>query len=482
MVRCPRFGFLLFGLIAFLGFLILGRGALGEDSVRTEKVKKEIDENVSKEVINIKEAPKPLPTIDPKTPLKDLLPPAPAVKSEGLYLGQDLSRVPEVLFESAPAKELTTEQWQERKGRTIAAALHLNSGTEDGFLKALLRNRRDLAGAPFQMGGACRTKGLRRIAFKTSAEWIRNGGLAQNKFSEFLDSVDKQEGPERGKRERYLQAHIAALSQIMGGESVENRLTMVQHLASVSRVEATRELARLAVFAPEKSVREAAVEALTVRRERDYTDLLVGALRYPWPGVAENAARAIVKLERKDLLPKLIDVLADSDPRGPKVEEIDGKKTSVAQELVRINHHKSCLLCHAAADPEKTPDDVLVAEVPLPSEKLAPPEQGYNKSGSNLLVRIDVTYLRQNFSVMQAVEDSSAWPAIQRFDFIIRKRVLTEREAEALREKLTLREPGELSPYHRAAVRALRDMTGRDFEAKPEPWRKLLDREAKKGT
>src|SRR5262249_6778422 len=76
----------------------------------------------------------PLPTIDPKTPVKDLLPVAPKAKRAPVYLGEDLSRVPELHFEAAPEKELTTERWQKRKGHTAAAALHLNGKHEDGFL------------------------------------------------------------------------------------------------------------------------------------------------------------------------------------------------------------------------------------------------------------------------------------------------------------------------------------------------------------
>jgi hypothetical protein len=146
--------------------------------------------------------------------------------------------------------------------------------------------------------------------------------------------------------------------------------------------------------------------------------------------------------------------------------------------MVRINHHRNCLLCHAPADREKLPKDALVAEVPIPSEELPDLTRGYGKSESNLLVRIDVTYLRQDFSVMQEVNEKSAWPSQQRFDFVVRKRRLTAAEANDLRKRLEKREPGALSPYQRAAVQALRELTGRDFEARPEPWRRLLQGKA----
>lgn len=53
-------------------------------------------------------------------------------------------------------------------------------------------------------------------------------------------------------------------------------------------------------------------------------------------------------------------------------------------------------------------------------------------------------------------------------------------EAKDLRERITKREEGELSPYHKAAVRALRDLTNRDLPAKADAWRKLLKLPAKR--
>ena len=234
------------------------------------------------------------------------------------------------------------------------------------------------------------------------------------------------------------------------------------------------QLALMAVFSTHESVRKDAIEALSVRRERDFTAVLVEALRYPWPAVARNAAEAIVKLDRKDLMPNLVDMLESADPRGPETVEKQGRKLTTARELVRVNHHANCMLCHAPAERGKVPDDILDAEVPIPSEPLPHPSDGYGNTESNLLVRIDVTYLRQDFSAMQAVDEKGPWPAMQRFDFVVRKRELSDAEAEELRSRLEKREPGVLSPYQKAAVNALREMTGRDFEAKAEPWRRHL--------
>ena len=72
------------------------------------------------------------------------------------------------------------------------------------------------------------------------------------------------------------------------------------------------------------------------------------------------------------------------------------------------------------------------------------------------------------------MRDDAPWPALQRFDFVVRERALAEGEAAELRKRLETREPGVLSPYQEAAVKALREMTGRDFGAKADIWRKHL--------
>jgi hypothetical protein len=86
-----------------------------------------------------------------------------------------------------------------------------------------------------------------------------------------------------------------------------------------------------------------------------------------------------------------------------------------------------------------------------------------------LLVRVDVTYLRQDFSALQEVTDwsSESWPSKQRFDFLLRRRVLTAAEAADLRKRLAAGE----SPYRRAAARALRELEGRAPKPQPEAGR-----------
>jgi hypothetical protein len=395
-------------------------------------------------------AARPLPPVDPTTPVASLLPTPPQTSKSPAYLGDDLSRVPELMIEATP--KATTDEWRSRKARMAAVALDLNRKEEDGFLKALLNSRPDLAGLPFVMGTACRTSGDRAKAFKEAAEAVRrNQGAAL---------LARLPGPDAGeeKRQHFYQAHLAVVTQVVPVHGPQEQDELVRALSSVPRPEATRALASLAVFSAEEAVRAAALEALAVRREEGSTEVLVAGLRHPWPGVASNAASAIAKLKRKDLIPHLQAVLDAPDPRGPTTELVAGREEVVAHELVRVNHSHNCLLCHAPAERGTTPPETLVAEVPVPTEPL--PRGGYDQSESNLLVRVDVTYLRPDFSAMQAVTDwtAEAWLKKQRFDFLVRRRVLTTAEAADLRARLA-----RVSSYRDFAVLALRELTGPDF-------------------
>ena len=116
----------------------------------------------------------------------------------------------------------------------------------------------------------------------------------------------------------------------------------------------------------------------------------------------------------------------------------------------------------------------LTVAVPLPNEPLAKPSEGGYQSTPptpDIVVRLDMTYLRQDFSMMMPVSDAHPWPDMQRFDFLVRTRTLTATEAQAYDSAL---EPGQLSPYHRSALFALRELTGRDTEPTAAAWRKML--------
>jgi hypothetical protein len=411
-------------------------------------------------------------------------------------------------FQAAFTKEeIQADGGAQRVAQVLANINHLNGKKTDGFLLALRGERPDLDGLPFAMGDACRTKGERTRQFKLAVESVRqafqNAPGAQEQlivqngqpdsgrasadqfwqmYKQICDQLDQGASAiDRGRRDDVAAARVAALMQILAPESPDVRLGLVRYLSTVSHADATKALARLAVFSEEDEVRKAAVDALKVRRERDYTDILVRGLHYPLPSAARHAADAVAKLERTDLIPQLVGMLEDPDPRAPVAAEDGKKSTLVVHEVVRVNHHRNCLMCHSPGNTEGISADTLTAGIPLPNEPLASPSNGYQTSQPTLLARIDVTYLRQDFSLFQPVEDAAPWPQMQRFDFLVRTRPVTDDEAKEFREALDKREPGKLSPYHRAALTALRDMTGKDTEPTAAAWRKLLDLPAKKG-
>jgi hypothetical protein len=501
--------------------------------------------------------------IDPKSPVKDLLPVAPKNVRRGPVLPDDLSKVPEARFQQPLARDHGGDGGAKETAFTLAKINVLNGRETDAFMKALLDDRPDLSGLPFAMGDSCRTKGERSRQFTIAVNTVRQaqgqvfpvpttggssgsfalppgagstfvplspggtGGpgagpqppqapqptqpvqttgtapvtaLAVVELAEFAQApaspteaaafwqryreIIAQQDSARSSTDKALREHvtvarIAALMQVLAPESPSVRLGLVKYLSGVPHAEATRALAKLAVFSEEDEVRLAAIEALKVRRERDYTDVLLRGLRYPWPAVSKRAADAVAKLERTDLIPHLVDLLDDPDPRAPHAKEVDQKKVTVVDELVRVNHHRNCMMCHSPGNDGNVSQDTLTAPVPLPGEQLTPPSQGYRGSVPDLIVRIDVTYLRQDFSVMQAVPDAAPWPEMQRFDFLVRTREVSDEEAVAYREKLDKGERGQLSPYHRGALAALRELTGKDAEPTADAWRKLLDLPAK---
>ncbi len=271
--------------------------------------------------------------------------------------------------------------------------------------------------------------------------------------------------------EYVITARIAALMQVLAPDSVAMRKGLVKYLAATSHAEATRALAKLAIFSADDEIRNPAIDALKVRRERDYTEILLRGLRYPLPAVAKRATEAMTRLERTDLVPELVNFLEEPDPRSPTLKEMGEKKVPVMRELVRINHHRNCLMCHAPAVPNEFPTQVTTAEVPRPDQPLPSPSDGYSNSLQDLLVRLDVTYLRQDFSLLQPVANANPWPEMQRFDYLVRTRVLTNDEAATIPTP----KAGTLSPYQRVALTALRELTGRDTAPTPAAWRELLD-------
>jgi hypothetical protein len=451
--------------------------------------------------------------IDAKAPLADLLPAAPKMPAKlPAWMNEDLSKVAELAFSDPIAGDLDRMKAMETIAHGMAKINHLNRKKSDGFVLALIENRGDLRGLPFQMGKACRTDQEQARTFRQVADIVNramleckqnaNGGLGNlqpipgRADQLWVTMANINAAVQRGTlkpagfaitttdKDHVNRAMVAALMQILMPEEESYRLGLAKFLGMVPHPDATKALAQLALFSPEESVRSAAVEGLKPRREKDYTETLMQGFTYPLPAVSRRAAEALVKLDRQDLLERLVQVLESADPRLPVARKEAGKDVALVRELVKVNHHRNCVLCHAPGNTEGIPEGVLTVGVPLPNEPLPKPSQGgYQSSPSSpdILVRIDMTYLRQDFSVMMRVANAEPWPEVQRFDFLVRTRTLTAAEAQAYEPCCVDDEPGRLSPYHRAALFALRELTGRDAEPTAAAWRKMLKLPKKAG-
>jgi hypothetical protein len=385
----------------------------------------------------------------------------------------------------------------EKTAHGIAKINHLNQKGPDHFLKVLLENRIDLAGLPFVMGDACRQTVPRGRAFLNGVNLVEsalpleakiqlfnvdNASVAKSFWNKYemvrhppgrAPAPNQKSDPLEENRER-----IAALMQVLVPQHAEMRKGLVKHLADFDQVDATRALARLAVFSFEKEVRQAAVAALKKRATEDCSDILLEGLRYPWPAIANNASDAIAQLELRPLVSQLIALLDDADPRAPVQAVVNGKKTLLVREVVRLNHHRNCLLCHP---PGNTPDvqldllgrstEIVTGAVPIPSQRFP---LSYFNGSPDIVVRADVTYLRQDFSLMQPVENAAPWPVNQRFDFLVRTRAVTSEDAAAYQKWAQRQGPGYLAPHRQAALAALRSLTGRDAEPTAKAWQLVL--------
>jgi hypothetical protein len=440
-------------------------------------------------------------TVPAGTPVNKLLPKPPRFKALlGPVLSGNLMDVPEVAFaDPLPGKAPAGVSWKDHFKhnrdvllKQIAHMSHLDEKRADGFMEAMLAQRADLSGLPFILGDGCRMEYEQCDFFVRAACAVRDSLQTSNRREVGEDGVKEMWETLRGMyakedstadfsvlRDRAIPARIAALTQILAPLSPEKRVGLAQYLRDIGHVDATRALARLAIYSQEQEVREAAIESLKTRREKDYTPVFLQGLRYPWPQVAKRAAEAIVELKCDSLLPQLVDLLDEPDPRQPISGTNKGKPSKAVRELVKINHLRNCMLCHPAHGPDEVerfapPDSIeslAVGALPVPGEFFEP----YSVPKLDLFVRGDVTYLRQDFSVMLPVRGADFGPEQQRFDFVVRTRLVSEKEAEIFRDKLAKRGLGAVTPYERAILYALRELTGRDTEPTAAAWRKILE-------
>jgi HEAT repeats len=376
--------------------------------------------------------------------------------------------------------------------RVISLSAKANRSGVD-IVPQLSARRPDLMGLPMHAGGLARLSAEEALDLKVLSARLRL--QIQSSMAGSLDGViDPRPDPDN-LREKLLNnplqsswlkpQAIATLRQLLMSEHRNVRMVLVQLLAKINGPIASRALAERALFDLDPEVRVAALVALKVRPSPEFESALVAGLRYPWPPVADHAAEALVALDLRTAVPKLIPLLDARELNDPYAVHVGDSKQAVVPEVVRINHLQNCLLCHpysnSAADPVRGLAPNAEHLVPLPSTGTRIVTKGWGGGGGNkentpkvavsTFVRADINFLRQDFSVVQPVPDHGRqWPADQRFDYVVRLRPISPAGLLTWDDK---RERKPVEPQRETLLFALRELTGTNPGPAAEDWKRL---------
>ncbi|OWK36466.1 hypothetical protein FRUB_09029 [Fimbriiglobus ruber] len=326
-------------------------------------------------------------------------------------LEAELLKVREVGLDTAAAPNTTVGLVK------TAAAAAARGGIYAGPI-VLSKVRADLAELPFRVGPATV---LNRDAAVTL------GGLSQS-FRHGLGRCYAADDPRpdpakvralllgdpEGASEWTVPAAVPCLRQMLPGEVAAVRGTACEAYRRTPGPAALDALVAAAVFDTDFDNRAAAVDALADRDPADVTVRLAALLDYPWVPAVEHVIEALVAL---NLRPAAAVVAANLTQVSAELLSVNagGTAHAVRREMVRTNHARNCLLCHA---PSFAAGDFVRGAVPDPTRPLAAGPAGYS-GGAQFFARADVTYLRQDFSVVQPVPAPGPWPAHQRFDYLV---------------------------------------------------------------
>jgi hypothetical protein len=348
---------------------------------------------------------------------------------------------------------------------------------KERFIDNVISARGDLATLPFRKGAACKldqptaanlgrsSRAIRRLLGSSPVRLAATRNAAAESEAWAFSSYHVQSLLTKEPAVADPSA-LPAVEQVLAGEAAPARQGMVQYLRG--RSYATAALARRAVFDPAEVIRRDAIEALRGKAADDYLPVLVAGFRHPWPRINQNAADAVVGLNVAAAVPALVRELDATDPAAPFEAEKDGERFRAVREMVRLNHHANCLLCHA---PSFASSDPVRGPVPSPLEPLPVLQQYYGDRlpSRGLVVRADVTYLRQDFSEVLPVDTPGPWPKEQRFDFLVRTRRLADGEGIP-----ATCGPAVPAANHVAAAYALRQLTGLDGGYSAAGWQAVL--------
>ena len=404
------------------------------------------------------------------------------------YLTAKLRDVPQVDLD--PKFEVRSKYDSAKAAKEI---IDETKNNQDAFVRRLMKERGDLAGLPFLLGKDCSMSkqesnilALHSLRIRAALSRAIEHEQRQSKSASYSSYRDGKSAAEHfwseindgpGRSVMSKASSIPALQQIVLAQDKEYRMKVVTHLKDVKGVEATRTLANRALFDLNADVRANAVEALRKRPKEEYRAIVMKAMRYPWLPVVRNATRATVTLQLEETIPELVALLDAPDPDAPfTAPGADGTPRPMVRELVRINHHRNCMLCHAPANAENAVAarelrETPVGPVPSIQDPLPPATSTvyYSARRGETLVRADITYLRQDFSLQQHVDAPGHWPHMQRFDFLVRTRELTG-------DELAQRTPAAaISEYKEAVADALRSLTGKNAPPQAQAWRELLE-------
>jgi HEAT repeat protein len=287
----------------------------------------------------------------------------------------------------------------------------------------------------------------------------------------------------RGKRPEWLRPEaVPTMVQMMMPEDTPIRQILVDMLAEISGPRATEALAQRAVFDLDAEVRRSAALALKTRKPVEYRAVFLRGLRYPWAPPAQHAAEALALLDDRTAIPELVMLLKQPDPALPVVLN---RQHAIIRDVVRTNHLNNCLLCHppAASFGEPVLGVDPVVSIPVSPALAAAVNRLQARPGSHnygnrsngpstipLLIRGDITFMRQDFSVKQPVglqtTPTGTSSNTARFDYVVRTRYFPVAEAQRLNVQLG----DKPYPQREAVLFALRTLTGKDVGTTLDAW------------
>jgi hypothetical protein len=315
------------------------------------------------------------------------------------------------------------------------------SSPELALPRELVARHTELQGLPYRPIAEHRGKVAEVAMLDQISRAIRATGGSEEKILKLLATSPEWESPEA----------IAALEQTLQVESPAVRSAMIITFSAIPGEKASQAIARRALYDLNPEVRSAALTTLARRNPAGYRATLLEGLRHPWEQVAWNAAEAVARLGDAEVVPQLIALLDAPAPTEPFQDESGQWRV---RELAALGHLSNCAVCHAVSISKQNPVRSIMPDPNLPLNDYYPtqvPRPG-------VFVRADVTYLKQDFSVMQSVATPGVWPREQRVDYLVRERKLTDDQ----RMGAVQRSAASGDPHRQALLYALHRLTGLD--------------------